>query len=246
MNPTPSSEFWAGVRETFPLVVGAIPFGIIFGTLAESGGLSLWAALAFSAIVFAGSAQFIALGMVSAGASWPIIILTTFVVNLRHLLYSTTLLRQVRHLPQRWRVPLAFGLTDETFAVVVRHYELPPASELKHWYYLGSAAFMYLNWQLCTLIGLTFGRLIPGIEHWGLDFAMSASFIGIVVPYLKNRPMFAAALVSGALGVALYDLPNKLGLILATLAGVAIGFLLEGSGNRSKPENRTFAVAGEG
>ena len=99
MNLTPQTEFWRGVRDTFPLIVGAIPFGIIFGTLSESGGLSLWGALAFSAIVFAGSAQFIALGMVSAGATWPVIVLTTFVVNLRHLLYSTTLLQQVRHTP---------------------------------------------------------------------------------------------------------------------------------------------------
>ncbi|MEC7217091.1 MAG: AzlC family ABC transporter permease, partial [SAR324 cluster bacterium] len=83
MNSTPQTEFWRGVRDTFPLIVGAIPFGIIFGTLSESGGLSLWGALAFSAIVFAGSAQFIALGMISAGATWPVIVLTTFVVNLR-------------------------------------------------------------------------------------------------------------------------------------------------------------------
>ena len=227
MNLTPQTEFWRGVRDTFPLIVGAIPFGIIFGTLSESGGLSLWGALAFSAIVFAGSAQFIALGMVSAGATWPVIVLTTFVVNLRHLLYSTTLLQQVRHLPQRWRIPLAFWLTDETFAVAVRHYAEPSPIIYEHWYYLGSALIMYFNWQLCTMIGIFFGRVVPGLEEWGLDFAMSATFIGIVVPYLKNRPMIATAFVASGLGLAFYGLPNKLGLMIAALAGVATGFFLE-------------------
>ncbi len=223
----PRSEFWAGARDSFPLVLGAVPFGIIFGTLAESGGLSLGAAVAFSAIVFAGSAQFIALGMVTAGASWPMVVLTTFVVNFRHLLYSTSLLPFVRKLPQRWRLPLAFWLTDETFAVAIRRYHDSDDSEHKHWYYLGSCVFMYLNWQACTFLGLFFGRTLPGLESWGLDFAMSATFIGIVVPYLKNRPMIAAAVVSGGTGLLLHGLPNKLGLILATLAGVATGFLLE-------------------
>ncbi len=224
---TPRSEFWAGVRDSFPLVLGAVPFGIIFGTLAESGGLSFGAALAFSAIVFAGSAQFIALGMVTAGAAWPMVVLTTFVVNFRHLLYSTSLLPFVRKLPQRWRVPLAFWLTDETFAVAIRRYHEPDSAEHKHWYYLGSCVFMYLNWQACTLLGLFFGRTLPGLEKWGLDFAMSATFIGIVVPYLKSRPMVAAAAVSGGMGLVLHDLPNKLGLILATFAGVATGYVLE-------------------
>ena len=178
-------------------------------------------------IVFAGSAQFIALGMVSAGATWPVIVLTTFVVNLRHLLYSTTLLQQIRHLPQRWRIPLAFWLTDETFAVAVRHYAEPSPIINKHWYYLGSALVMYFNWQLCTMTGIFFGRVVPGLEEWGLDFAMSATFIGIVVPYLKNRPMIATALVASGLGLAFYGLPNKLGLMIAALAGVATGFFLE-------------------
>ena len=216
-----------GVRDTIPLIVGAIPFGIIFGTLSESSGLSLWGALAFSAIVFAGSAQFIALGMVSMGSTWPVIVLTIFVVNLRHLLYSTTLLQQVRHLPQRWRVPLAFWLTDETFAVVVRRYaEASPVTH-KHWYYLGSALIMYFNWQLCTIMGIFFGRVVPGLEEWGLEFAMSATFIGIVVPYLQNLPMLGAAIVASSLGLALYELPNRLGLMIAALAGVAAGHWLE-------------------
>ena len=116
------TEFFAGARDTFPLIVGAIPFGIIFGTLALASGLSFAAAMAMSAFVFAGSAQFIAVGLLAAGTGWPLIVLTTFVVNLRHALYSATLAPFVSRLPLRWQLAIAFWLTDETFAVVVSRF----------------------------------------------------------------------------------------------------------------------------
>ena len=84
---SPLSEFLAGARDTFPLIVGAIPFGLIFGALALSSGLSFGATMVMSAFVFAGSAQFSAVGLLSAGTGWPIIVLTTFLVNLRTALY---------------------------------------------------------------------------------------------------------------------------------------------------------------
>src|SRR5512141_2115262 len=99
---TRRSEFWGGVRDTFPLVVGAIPFGIIFGALAVTSGITPGAALAMSAIVFAGSSQFIAAGLVASGTPILVIILTTLVVNLRHALYAASLGPHMKHLPQRW------------------------------------------------------------------------------------------------------------------------------------------------
>ncbi len=90
-SSTPLSEFLAGIRAIVPFVVGAIPFGMIFGTLATTSGLSIAGTIAMSALVFAGSAQFIALGLVATGTALPLIMLTTFVVNLRHLLYSISL-----------------------------------------------------------------------------------------------------------------------------------------------------------
>ncbi len=221
------TEFLTGARDTFPLIVGAIPFGLIYGALALNSGLSFGAAMAMSTLVFAGSAQFIAVGLVAAGIGWPIIVLTTFVVNLRHALYSATLAPYVKKLPQRWQIPLAFWLTDETFAVVAARYlQVGDAPHLK-WYYLGSALFMYLNWQLCTFLGLMVGRRIPDAAAWGLDFAMPVTFIGMVIPYLKNRPMWATTIVAGVVALLAYPLPHKLGLILAALAGIAAGVVVE-------------------
>ena len=93
-----SSEFLHGAKATVPMIIGAIPFGIIFGTLAESSGLSLLGAMAMSLFVFAGSSQFIALGLLATGVGPVIIIATTLMVNLRHLLYATALVDKVSHL----------------------------------------------------------------------------------------------------------------------------------------------------
>jgi 4-azaleucine resistance transporter AzlC len=224
---SPLSEFFGGARDTFPLIIGAIPFGLIFGALALQSGLSFGGAMAMSAFVFAGSAQFIAAGLLAAGTGWPIIVLTTFIVNLRHALYSATLAPYVNHLPQHWQIPLAHWLTDETFVVVANHYQQNPTALYGRWYYLGSAIFMYLNWQLCTFLGVTVGQLLPNAAAWGLDFAMPVTFIGMVIPYLKNRPMLATVIVSGLVALAAHSLPNKLGLIIAAVAGITTGIFVE-------------------
>lgn len=221
------TEFTRGARDIVPMIVGAIPFGIIFGTLASGAGLSAWQALGMSMLVFAGSAQFIAITLLGGGAGAAVVLLTTLVVNLRHALYSATLQPFVRHLPSRWRMPLAFWLTDEAFAVVQHRYAEPDDSPHKHWYFLGGALAMYLNWQLCTLVGVIFGQAVPNLAAWGLDFAMLATFIGIVVPMLRNKPQVAAALVAGAVALACHGLPYKLGLMVAALCGILVGVVLE-------------------
>jgi 4-azaleucine resistance transporter AzlC len=224
---TRKSEFLKGARDTLPLIIGAIPFGIIFGTLAAGAGLSAAGAMGMSLFVFAGSAQFIALGLLGAGTAWPLIVLTTFVVNVRHLLYSATLLPYLNRLPRRWQLVLSFGLTDETFAVAVGHWRRDPTGEYKHWYQFGSMTFMYLNWNLCTLIGIGAGRFLQGIGGWGLDFAMVAAFIGMVIPYLKDKPNVVVVVVSGTCALAFHGLPHQLGLIIASLLGLCAGALSE-------------------
>jgi 4-azaleucine resistance transporter AzlC len=221
-------EFTCGMRDTLPLILGAMPFGVIFGGLAGAAGLTAWQTLGMSLLVYAGSAQFIAVSLLSGGAGAGVVLLTTLVVNLRHALYSATLQPFVRQLPGRWRLPLAFCLTDETFAVVHKRYAGGAGSAHRHWYFLGSCLAMYGNWQLCTLAGVAFGRAVPNLAAWGLDFAMLATFIGIVVPMLRARPQLAAAVAAAAVALAAHALPYKLGLLLAALAGILVGTCLEG------------------
>lgn len=226
-NHSAAAEFIAGAKAILPLVIGAIPFGIIFGTLAQSSGLSFTGAIAMSALVFAGSAQFIALGLLAAGTALPIIILTTFVVNLRHLLYSLSLVTHVKRLSSIWKLAIGFWLTDEVFAVAINRYNRGDCSTYKHWYYLGAALFMYTNWQICTLVGLTLPHLIPDAANYGLDFAMSVTFIGMVMPYLKDKPMIITCIVSGSIALLTRNLSHQSGLIVAALGGIVAGMVAE-------------------
>ncbi|MBC2703690.1 AzlC family ABC transporter permease [Desulfobacula sp.] len=226
-NNSPVSLFFEGAKDTFPLIVGAIPFGIIFGTLAATAGLSFGATMGMSLFVFAGASQFVCVSLVTAGVAWPMIVLTTFVVNLRHMLYGATMVFFYKNLNPLWKMVLAFGLTDETFAVAVSRYSKNDGVPGKHYYNLGSMVFMYGNWNLCTFIGLTAGKAFPGISQWGLDFAMPATFIGIVIPYLVSKPMWASVITAGTVSILAGGLPHKLGLMMAALAGVAAGVICE-------------------
>jgi 4-azaleucine resistance transporter AzlC len=220
---TPLSNLAAGARDTLPMMVGAAPFGLIFGALVAAGPMDLWHGQLMSATVFAGSSQFIALGLVAGHAGLLVIWLTTFIVNLRHMLYAANLLPHVAHLPLRWRWLLAVLLTDETFAVMTGFYARHPRAPLGHCYFLGSAGGMYVNWNIWTVIGLLSGAAFPQVQSLGLDFAIVATFITIVVPLLANLPRLAAALAAGALAYVWRDLPYNLGLVAAVLVGIVAG-----------------------
>jgi 4-azaleucine resistance transporter AzlC len=216
-----------------------VPFAIIFGAVAVTSGLSPGAAVAMSAFVFAGSAQFVAAGMISAGAGGWIIIATTFIVNLRHSLYAATLAPYVRHLPERWLIPLGFSLTDEAFVVVIRRYQAPDPAPFKHWYHLGAAGFLYVAWQLGTYAGLWAGQAIPNPRAWGLDFAFPVAFLGMLIPMIRGAAMLACVAAAGAGALLLRTLPHQLGLLAAALLGVAAGLLLEYV--QSKTPNRAIS-----
>ncbi|OHC27011.1 MAG: branched-chain amino acid ABC transporter permease [Pseudomonadales bacterium RIFCSPHIGHO2_02_FULL_60_43] len=231
-------QFLYGCRDSIPMIVGILPFGLIYGALASLAGLSLGQALGMSLLVYAGSAQFIAISLLTLGSGMLVILLTTLVVNLRHVLYSAALQPYVGKLSQRWRVPLAFGLTDETFAVVQRRYLARGMTDHGQWYHAGVALALYLSWVSSSLVGALFGQNVPNLAGWGLDFAMLATFIGIVVPALRNQPQIAAAIVAGAVALLCHTWPYKLGLMAAALSGIAVGVWLE----RRKPS----VTAGEG
>jgi 4-azaleucine resistance transporter AzlC len=224
------------------MLVGAAPFGVIFGALAIGSGLPVWLTLGMSAFVFGGSSQFVAVSLISGGTALPVIWLTTFVINLRHALYSASLLPHARALPSRWRWALAFWLTDETFAVVENH--LRDGSDAKRgaWYWLGSSIAMYVNWLVWTGVGVALGQSVPMLSTWGLDFAMVATFAAIVALQLHRRPVLFAALVAGAVAFLARDLPYKMGLMLAAGSGVAAGVVSEMLSDRVAPSVKPEAL----
>ncbi len=224
--PSPRAELWAGIRAELPIVFGVVPFGLIYGVIAVAAGLPPILAAAMSSIVFAGSSQFIGAQMMGLGAPGPIIVLTTFVVNLRHSLYSFSLAPQTPHLPRRWRFLLAFLLTDEAYAATITHYRDEAISLAhKHWFWLGSGLTLWGVWQLSSFGGVFLGAQVPA--SWSLDFTLTLTFIGIVVPGLRDHPTRAAALAAGLVAVLAFGLPYRLGLMLAALAGILAGMAVE-------------------
>lgn len=222
----PSKNFWAGVRAELPLLIGVFPFGMIYGALAINAGLSTAAAQMMSSIVFAGSSQFIAAQLFHDTAPGFVIVLTIAVVNLRHALYSASLAPYVSSLPMRWKVLLSYLLTDEAYAPTVLHYEKERGTQYGHWFFLGAGLALWSTWQASTAVGVFLGSAIP--ESWSLDFALPLTFIAMVIPVLRNRPMIAAALSAGLTALLAYSVPYKLGLILAALVGIVVGTVLEG------------------
>jgi 4-azaleucine resistance transporter AzlC len=217
------SELIAGAKAEMPILLGVIPFGLIYGVLASGAGLPASLAQAMSCIVFAGSAQFIAAQLIGTGTPALVLILTTLVVNLRHMLYSASVAPYIKHLRPQWKWLLAYLLTDEAYAVTILHYQETDDTSLahKHWFFLGAGLALWSTWQVSTGVGIFVGAQVPA--SWSLDFTLALTFIALVVPALKDRAGWVAALVGGTVAVLAAGLPFKLGLILAALTGILAG-----------------------
>lgn len=235
--PGRRAEFLGGVRAELPLLVGVVPFGMIYGVLAVGAGFLPATAQAMSAIIFAGSSQFLVTQLFAQQAPVMVIVLTVAVVNLRHMLYSAAVAPYLKPLRPAWKWMLAYLLTDEAFAVVANHYqpapgesqdtshEKTPTQDERHWYFLGAGFTLWASWQISTALGVFLGAVVP--ESWSLDFTLALTFIAIVVPNLRDRASIVAGLTAGVAAVLAVGFPLKLGLVAAALAGILAGVMVE-------------------
>lgn len=218
---TPSSAFLLGVRALLPMHLGVAPFGVIYGVVALQSGIPPLAAFLMSSLVFAGSAQFLLAQLVGAGTPLLISVGAVGLINLRHALYSASVAPVLATLPRRWKLLLAYLLTDEAYAAAIPHLLKEPRSPQAHWILFGAGFALWAGWQLATLAGVLLGTQLP--DGLDLDFALPLTFIAIVVPMIDRRAHVVAALVAGAVAVLLVALPYKTGLFAAALAGLAAG-----------------------
>ena len=229
MNATSSlsfREFRLGIRDELPILVGVVPFGLIYGISALAAGIPPASAQAMSSVVFAGSAQLVLVQLVQADAPLVVMLATGFVVNLRHALYSASLSPHTSRLSLGWKVILSYLLTDEAYAVTITHYSRPDDDPThKHWYFLGAGLTLWTGWQISTAIGIFFGAQVP--PAWGLEFTLPLIFIALVVPALKDRGAVLAAIAAGFTAVVAAGLPYKLGLLTAALVGILVGLWSE-------------------
>ena len=222
---TARQEFWDGVRDEIPLMLGVFPFGMVFGVFGVEAGLEPLVVMAMSVIVFGGASQVVFVQMVGAGASGLVITGTVGIINLRHALYSATLTQYIQGLPMRWRFVLAYLLTDEAFFISLNRMQTKPPSPYMHFHMLGTGGLLWVMWQIATAIGIGLGELIP--DALNLGFAIPLTFMAITLPQITSIPPLVALLVAGTVAILGQDLPWNIWVITAGLIGMIAGYCAE-------------------
>lgn len=227
------NEVINGFLKSLPVMLGYFPIGFAFGILSAKAGLDILESAMMSLLVFAGSAQLIAVSLLANGAGLMTLVVTTFLVNLRHLLMSAALAPHLGHLTLRQRAFFSFELTDETFALHSINFKKGHKHPLPR--ILAINIFSHLSWLSSTLLGALSGALLTDLEAWGLDYALPAMFIALLIFQLENLKRLFIAVFSLFFSIFLFQ---KLGghwhVIVATLLGASLGLALEKTGQNKK------------
>lgn len=216
-----------GLRLCLPLALSVFAYGVVFGVLSRQAGLTLAESLLMSSIVFAGSSQFAALGLWATPLPIAAIVLTTLIINLRHLLMGAAIAPYFQELRPRWRWASLFFLTDENWALTMGAYERGSRNGAL---LLGGGLALFVSWTGSTLIGQLLGSAIAEPERYGLDFAFTAVFLALLAGMWKGRssllPWAVAALVAVMTARALPS--TSWYILLGGLAGSLAGGLRDG------------------
>jgi predicted branched-subunit amino acid permease len=226
---SPRQEFFAGCRDIAPVLLGAIPFGLVAGVAAVSAGLTAVEGVALSFLAFSGIAQLITCQLIAVDSPVLVTIGAAFVVSLRLLMYSAALAPHLAHLDRGWRALLAFLMTDQSFAMTMR-IAAEGGRPNHHWHFLGAGTTLYVAWQAAVILGVAVGAQVPA--SWSLDFAVTLTFIALLVPAVRTRADLAAAIVAAAVALVAAGLPYRLALVVAAIAGIAAGMAVERWGAR--------------
>jgi len=214
-----------GMVDMLPLSLAVLPWGILFGSLAVQRGFSWLEAQMFSAIIFGGAVQIVTVELIADNASLFTVLFSAFIISSRHFLYGLTLRDRLSPKPLRWRLSLGFLLTDELFALSGdrRAYR----NRFRLYYALGAGGSFYLSWNLWTFIGIVAGASLPDLTELGLDFAIAATFIALVIPEIKTLATLVAVLVAGVSSVIFTLWGFELGLVCAALMAMCSGFCVQ-------------------
>lgn len=218
--PAWGASFLAGLRATAPLALSIVPLMTVYGVTARAAGLPFWFAQLLSIAVFAGS-QLVAVQLLAAGVPGFIAALTAALMNARHVIYSLTLAPAFKQLPWYWRLLAGYVTTDETYTTLV--VRMKRQSETRpHLFLLGGGAIIWLACQSGTALGGWLGQAIPA--SWSLEFTGTLVFLALLLLSLTYRAAVVTACTAGSLSVLFADWPWRLGLVVAIVAGLAVGW----------------------
>ncbi|MEM6489836.1 MAG: AzlC family ABC transporter permease [Pseudomonadota bacterium] len=215
--------FVAGLVACLPVLLAVAPFGMIFGTLAVEAGFDLVQTMAYTVIVVAGASQLAAMQVLTDGAPVLLAVFTGAIVNLRMAMYSASIAVALPGVPLSWRIPAAFFLHDQAFALSMQRYAARPDEPLgdKLGFYFGVGITTAVVWVIATLVGALLGAQIP--ESWGIEFAVPATFLAAAAPMIRGTANVVAAGVAVVAAILFVHLPAGFGLLVATALGIAAG-----------------------
>ena len=214
-----------GFQAGLPTLFGIAAWGMVVGIAMVKTGLTVVQASGMTLLVFAGSAQLAALPLIAAQAPIWVIFATALVVNLRFVIFSALLGPHFAHLPWKQRFFLGYISGDLTVAMFLQRYPSPQPVPGKLSYLKGLMYPNWAAWQAGSLAGIFLGSTIPA--EWGLGFAGTLAILCIMVPLIMNRASLCGVVVSATVAVLAYDLPYKLGLLLAVVLGMLTAMVIE-------------------
>jgi len=213
----------AGARAILPLAIAAFPFGLAYGVAVAESSLDDLVGLLASFLVLAGAAQLAIVDLVDKGAPWFVVVGTALVVNARFMMYSGALAPSFSDYPRRWRVAMAYFMTDQAAVTSLLYNDRQPDPRARMAYYLGAGLSFAVAWWIGTLIGVGIGAAIP--SELQLGFAVPLMFVALAVPSVRDRAGLIAACVGFAVTLIARDAPMNTGLLIGAGAGVAFGML---------------------
>ncbi|BCR03775.1 branched-chain amino acid ABC transporter permease [Desulfuromonas versatilis] len=222
-NHSKGQKLREGLCAAWPICLGYFPIGLALGVLGQKAGLGPLQIGLMSVLVFAGSAQFIAVAMIAAGSSFGAIVTTTFVVNFRHFLMSSAMAVYLARVHRGFLSLFAYGITDESFAVNMTRFR---QGDWDRWRALVVNHAANLTWVFATVTGALVGAFIPP-GAFGIDYALVAMFLCLLVFQLQGRIYILTALIAGVFSVTWYLwVPGDSYVVVASVAAATVGYLL--------------------
>jgi len=230
--PLGENSYWQGIKDCVPTLLGYISIGFAFGVVGISSGISVLEVALLSFLVYGGASQFIFCALLVAGSPPAVIIFTTFMVNLRHFLLSLTLTPHFSHYSLGRNIGIGILLTDESFGVAAS--KLAGGSRLGDKWMYGLNFAAYVCWGLSCLLGAVAGQWVENPEPLGLDFALTAMFVALLVLQIgdgvssKIRTSLTLILCT-IIAMVLFSffMPTYIAVLLTTILVAGLGAVMD-------------------
>lgn len=213
-----------GFMDALPLAIAIAAYGLSYGVLATQANFSLLGIVTMSLLVFSGSIQMVAVGMLTAGGSLISVLITSVLLNLRNLLYGAALAEGLAP-AKKWRWLLVFGVSDEPFVLGSSRFKKYGPDPLYFGIVVGT---FYIAWVLSSFLGGVIGSQVDP-QKWGLDLAFPITFAAILISSLVEKPEIVTALAAAILAFGLeYFMPgNEFTIIITGVIAPIIGLYLK-------------------